>query len=221
MPAAPAVPAATPPEAVGAPPVATPVEPQASATDDGLVGSTGAIAALLLALGLGGGALFAARSRRRAVNDEARVHEPAAVPMSASTLPVFATIDDGPDEFASPAAPTDRQDTLERMGTEELASSRKPPVAITGQVASGQRASIGALPQTRAERDALLNRMAAEAPSPANPFTSRKARLRRARLIIQRLEQEQGEAAATPFDWRTYSPSARHPTPATPARVTA
>lgn len=40
-------------------------------------------------------------------------------------------------------------------------------------------------PADASERDALLNRMVAAAPDAANPFTSRKARRRRARLILQ------------------------------------
>jgi len=40
-------------------------------------------------------------------------------------------------------------------------------------------------PADASERDALVNRMVAAAPDTANPFTSRKARRRRARLILQ------------------------------------
>jgi hypothetical protein len=197
--AVPVAPIAALPEAA-APSVAT--EPQATAADSGPVAPTGAIAALLLALGLGGGALFAARSRpRRTGHAEDRA---------------YAQI---PEPVVRADAPAERPTTRERIGTEELAPARTPPVAAAPAVQHSE--PIGALPQTRTERDAMLNRMAAEAPSPENPFTSRKARLRRARLIIQRLEQEQGEAAAKPFDWRTYSPSTSHPTPATPQRVTA
>lgn len=84
----------------------------------------------------------------------------------------------------------------------------------------------GPLPRNRAERDTLLNRMASAPPSGDNPFTSRKARLRRARLILQRREYEERERAAQAleaqsFDWRTYEPSARPSAPATPERVTA
>lgn len=40
-------------------------------------------------------------------------------------------------------------------------------------------------PASPSEREALLDRMVAAAPDAANPFTSRKARRRRARLILQ------------------------------------
>jgi hypothetical protein len=62
--------------------------------------------------------------------------------------------------------------------------------------------------------------MVAAEPSAENPFHARKARLRRARIILQTLEQQQKTAAIQPFDWRTYKPSTNHPAPATPPRVT-
>ena len=43
------------------------------------------------------------------------------------------------------------------------------------------------VPEAFAERDALIKRMVAAKPDRANPFRSRKARLRRARLILQSL----------------------------------
>lgn len=53
-----------------------------------------------------------------------------------------------------------------------------------------------ALPRTRpdnfAERDTLLKQMVAAKPDRANPFTTPKARLRRARLILQSLGQDFG-----------------------------
>lgn len=50
-----------------------------------------------------------------------------------------------------------------------------------------------AVPQTFAERDALLKRMIAANPDRANPFVGYKARLRRARLILQSLGRDFGE----------------------------
>ena len=79
----------------------------------------------------------------------------------------------------------------------------------------------GPVPQTRAARDALLERMVSAPPDEANPFTSRRARMRRARIILQSREIDQKQEATRPFDWRTYEPSTSHPAPATPPRVTA
>jgi hypothetical protein len=46
------------------------------------------------------------------------------------------------------------------------------------------------IPDNFAERDALLKRMIAAAPDRANPFRSRKARIHRARLILQSLGRD-------------------------------
>jgi len=46
------------------------------------------------------------------------------------------------------------------------------------------------LPDTFEERDALLKRMIDARPDRANPFTNRRARLRRARLILQSLDRD-------------------------------
>lgn len=62
-------------------------------------------------------------------------------------------------------------------------------------------------------RERLLAEMVAAEPDEANPFTSAKARRRRARIILQAREQEQSQQAAAPFDWRTY----RSPTSSEPA----
>lgn len=50
------------------------------------------------------------------------------------------------------------------------------------------------VPETFAERDALIRRMIDAPPDRANPFTDRRARLRRARLILQSLERGFGDA---------------------------
>ncbi|WP_395392016.1 hypothetical protein WBP07_14250 [Novosphingobium sp. BL-8A] len=63
------------------------------------------------------------------------------------------------------------------------------------------------------DRRELLEAMVAAEPDEANPFTSRKARMRRARLILQHREHLQTQGK--PFDWRTYRPTTRpsNPTP--------
>jgi hypothetical protein len=121
-------------------------------------------------------------------------------------LPAFATAEDmwaedrAEDRIAEPAAqviePTLHPTVAQRIGTEEL------------------------VPDTREERDALLDQMVSAEPDAENPFTSRKGRMRRAKLILQAREYEQKEAETQPFDWRTFSPSTSNPAPATPPRVT-
>lgn len=50
------------------------------------------------------------------------------------------------------------------------------------------------LPESSAEREALLKRMVAAKPDRANPFTERRARAKRARLILQSLGRDFGDA---------------------------
>jgi uncharacterized protein HemX len=193
-----------------------------SAEDDGLNPATG-IAALLLALGIGAGGWAALRARRRHRWDErdeayetepAPAHaEPQAVAHSAA-MPAYATADDLTGERVEAIEPTPHPTAAQHIGSEELALAAAlaaTPVALRS----------GRVPQTRHERDALLEEMVSAPPDAENPFTSRKARLRRARLILQRIEFDQTAETSQPFDWRTYKSSTSNPAPATPPRVTA
>lgn len=75
----------------------------------------------------------------------------------------------------------------------------------------------GPLP-TGEERAELLKRMMEAEPDEANPFHTPRARMRRARLILQTREKELQDKATERFDWRTYKPSMKqgmtltHPT---------
>ena len=60
---------------------------------------------------------------------------------------------------------------------------------------------------TGPERQAVLDRMADAEPDDANPFRTRKARLRRARRMLQAQEYALRQKAVEPFDWRRYEPS--------------
>ena len=51
------------------------------------------------------------------------------------------------------------------------------------------------LPESYEEREALFYRMVEARPDRANPFTDRKARMKRARLIMQSIGRDFGEAA--------------------------
>lgn len=194
-PVEPAIPEALAP-IVAAPPVAQPApeaEPIAApAEPDTGFGAEAGVLALLAALGLGGAALLAARTRRRrpymtdeeAVMAEAVAADPLMPSAASPILPAYSQYED--DHIAAPSL----------------------------------RAEIPAGPIPRGEdRDSLLRRMVAAEPDEANPFTSRKARLRRARLILQRLEHERSASGDTSgFDWRTYQPS-RVDAPADPVPV--
>lgn len=54
-------------------------------------------------------------------------------------------------------------------------------------------------------RTALLNRMVASRPDAANPFTSPKWRMRRARTMLMKREKMLREQATRPFDFRDFS----------------
>ena len=73
------------------------------------------------------------------------------------------------------------------------------------------------LPESYEERDALLKRMMDAPPDRANPFTDRRARMRRARLILQSLGRK-FENAKPWIDFSDYPENwpalARHPQPA-------
>jgi hypothetical protein len=66
---------------------------------------------------------------------------------------------------------------------------RRDPQPVRGALPSdGAAVDLPAtVPETYEERSALLKRMVEARPDRANPFTDRKARLRRARLILQSL----------------------------------
>ncbi|MEW9855145.1 hypothetical protein [Novosphingobium sp. M1R2S20] len=89
------------------------------------------------------------------------------------------------------------------------------PVPTTATAAAA-RPAMAAPFGSRAE---LLDRMVAAEPDAANPFTSGKARRRRARLILQQRDA-QIERDTAQFDWRTYRPQNAN-TPAVPPLVTA
>lgn len=189
-----------------APPPPAATAPRAEAPDTGSdAGLLAGGAALLAALGLGGFAL-SRRSRRQPAQSFAYAREPEHAERERAAEPNVAPL-------AAPAIePTPHSSPAQAIAREELATQ---PVGERRAMAGGP------VPQTRAERDDLLEQMISAPPDADNPFTSRKARLRRARIILQSREHEQKEQAGKPFDWRTYEPSTGRPTPATPPRVTA
>jgi hypothetical protein len=172
------------------------------------------IAALFVLLGAGT-VLVAMRSRRRRVSEaygDAYGIEPAETEQvfAPAPLPVFAPAENVAVEAIEP---TPHPSAAQQIGSAEFVAA---PTAEPAPFVM----PAGPVPEARAERDALLEEMVAARPDAENPFTSRKARLRRARIILQSREQHQKEDATKPFDWRTYRPSTSHPAPATPPRVT-
>lgn len=180
--AAPTVPLETPASIEPAPPVAASAD---GGTNEAL------IAGLLGAVGIaavGGVALAASRRRRRRANElddlaydtleepvveQSLGHEPVAVrtPEPAFTVPVVPA-----GSFAA-AAPVTTPAAAPSMARTRVPSG--DPVALPAEV-----------PATFAERDALLKDLVAAEPDRANPFTSVRARARRAKLIMQSLGQD-------------------------------
>jgi hypothetical protein len=101
---------------------------------------------------------------------------------------------------------------------EELAARSAQPAPA---MANGESFVMpeGPVPTGEA-RQQLIDAMVAAPPDEANPFTSLRARRKRARIILQARERELRDQATQPFDWRTYkSPAGADP--ATPPTVDA
>lgn len=172
---------AVPPAAAAAPRRAEPVQaPAQREPGSGDLPAQGVLG-LLAALGVAGAGIAAMLMRRRKVVDE---HADHAWPVASTSVDDFASIQ--PLEPAAEARPAEAGVPIARAGPSSEALSQGPvPLAE--------------------DRQALLDAMVAAAPNAANPFTSRKARMRRARLILQHREHMQMQGK--PFDWRTYRPT--------------
>lgn len=216
-----AQPAVTPPPAVAA---ASPAE---SDTTSRLT-TAAWIAGILAALGFGTAGVLALRSRRRdeeedydeAYYEEAQAAEPARFYADGPMIAPAPAANE-PTGGLEPELPMPAYTTVEEKVAEEKVAEPAKAIQPTPHPSVAQQIGTEELvPDNREERDALLERMVAAEPDAENPFTSRKGRMRRARLILQAREHEQKQAEAQPFDWRTYQPSTSNPAPATPPRVT-
>lgn len=172
----------TPPPAETAPVDPVPVAeaapaPVAAPADDG-GDNTLAIAGLLGIVALGGAGIYAATRRRRAVYDEPS--------SSQAAYDRTATVASPPARLSQPGVmPLARTTEPLVVGTPEMVA--EPEVRRPAAASFGMPGTVPADPDARRE---LLERMVAAAPNDENPFTSRKARLRRARLILQHRESQ-------------------------------
>lgn len=172
------------------------------------------IAGLLAALGIAGIGVAAMRRRRKeAVYDEAPYGD---APDGSAAEPPAQPVH----EPYVPLAVSAPERVPERAMDEQASRPHAPAAAGAAAVLAAAR-----LPQGAEERRDLLDRMADAPPDEANPFTSRKGRLRRARIQLQHREHlvAEREGQASPFDFRTYSPSTpaggETTAPAVPGRV--
>lgn len=142
-----------------------------------VVGMIGAGVFLLVILLLGLAALLLVRnSRRKAKRPVVTRPKPAAAAATANRAePVE----------APRAEPPLRQEVPIAATATPLATYK--PAVRTSRSASGAAVLPRQMPATFEERDALLRRMIDAKPDKANPFTDRRARLKRARLILQSL----------------------------------
>ena len=181
------------------PPVAAPVQPIASPAPQPQADSSGGgiavlsiMIGLLVAVAVAALAFVVMRRRKAAAIRPAPIERPRPVP----TRPLAPSL-------------TERRPIISRLAS-------VPPVAESGwtaawapregQTPSRNGASVAlpaVLPGTFEERDALLKRMVAAAPDRANPFRSPKARVYRARLILQSLGRK-FEAAEPWIDLSQY-----------------
>lgn len=185
----PAAPAA--PRADTAPPAADTAPPPVA--DSGNDVPVAEIAGILAALGVAGLGIFAMRRRREPVYEE--------VDTAPQPLELVGTAEPVP-----PPAPV--VEAIEPAMPEPAIAER--PYRAPAVAGAGATAILAAspLPATAEERYELLDRMAAAAPDEGNPFTSRKGRLRRARLQLQHRERLEAEGkAGDRFDFRTYRPT--------------
>ena len=163
--------------------------------------STALLLGLLAALGVVGAGVVALRRRSRsdaktipAIERPVVDQPPVATPSIAATGGTVAE-----------RSPSNEALVDIRTWAQPVQVGRTP--ASTAKLAPHSGAAVALpreMPQTYEERDALLKRMVDARPDRANPFRSRKARARRARLIMQSLGRK-FETAEPRMDLSQYS----------------
>lgn len=186
---------ALPSDLAGPPPVAT----AAAATSDG--SNDLLLAGLAGALGLGAIGLFAATRRRRMVEPDygATDYEPVSEPV----VPVANAADIAAPRRADEPMPT----TAQRIEMPQRYATLAAPAFTPLKSWTEPRVQRSEPVDTRVlslNREALLDRMVAAEPDANNPFTSAKARRKRARIMLQSMDNDRWEDAelAPGFDWR-------------------
>lgn len=191
-------PAATAP--VRADPAPQPAAPVPVAAQDSGDLPVAGIVGLLAALGVAGIGIATMRRRRTHGTEEAD-YETETLPSAdiAEPVPVAVPfIEASPIAAAAPLAVT--------PVAAPRAAGPAPASSATAVLASAP------LPHSADERRALLDRMVEAEPDEDNPFTSRKSRMRRARVQLQHHEhvEEARMAQVNTFDFRNYKPSTRN-----------
>lgn len=216
-------------------PAAAPAAPrpatQPAGSDDGIPGE--ALAGLLALLGIGAVGFAAMSSRRRRDEADDVVYADKAVmaePIRSEPIRDAELAKRPAAVFGTPEPVTQSADMRydfapARGDAGDTQVIERAPMAITPPIAPTERtrpasAMPTSMPATSDERTDLLDRMVDAEPDEANPFTSRKSRRKRARLLLQQREAESQREA--PFDWRSYKSTSKPSVPAaSPPLVTA
>lgn len=197
------------PDAVSASDEFAPAAPAEDGSDNTL-----AILGLAGLVALGGAGIYAATRRRRPLMDDDVAYDSHPV----EELPGTAAASVNPPErevsqpgaFAAVAAPVtaNMEPAAPRSQIAEQIKEPAPRPAPPMPAASPSVTAFGTDANSE-DRHAILENMVAEEPSDENPFTSRKARMRRARLILQGRESRGQPLGGTQraIDWNAYSPS--------------
>lgn len=184
----------------------------------------GILASALGVIGLGVLGALALRRRRVGavpidVVERPKVSDRQATSAGSLTPPVVPNSDPGrADGTVTTAAvqPVAAPARIESAGFAPIApqARERQPVAMTGYGATA--ALPRELPRDPAEREALLERMVAAKPDRANPFVSRKARRKRARLILQSFGRrfENGRSRIDLSQYPQHWPELAQPRPA-------
>ena len=156
------------------------------------------LAGLLAALGLGGIGLYAARRRRRQPDEiepatVAYEPAPAMAPRAVQPMPTPTFV--APTMALRPAVSQTGQSSARPVWQEPRRADAAPASAQASQL----------------NREALLERMVAAPADANNPFTSAKGRRRRARLMLQSMDNQRwDDTQLVPgFDWREQARGAR------------
>ncbi|QGN55959.1 hypothetical protein [Novosphingobium sp. Gsoil 351] len=160
------------------------------------------LAGLAGALGLGAIGLFAAARRRRRAEPDYAVAD--YEPVSESIVPVAEVPQPvEPTHIEEPARVTPRNIDLPQPRYATLAAPAFTPLKSWSEP-KVQRAQPLDDRAFNLNREALLDRMVAAEPDANNPFTSAKARRKRARIMLQSMDNDRWEDAelAPGFDWR-------------------
>ena len=206
----------SPEELAAIPPAASePVQTTGPSEEPGSPLPEGALLALLGLLGIGAaGGLFALTRRRKPEVDVTYDVAPVTARVEPLREPAPLAVEPAPVASAMPMEPTRSQPVRASFAPADYYTGDAMPGEAGWRPRNAVQEAAAAMmadgpPPVGRERADLLRAMTSASPDRFNPFTSPKARRRRARLILQYRETLWEARVAQPFDWRTYEPSSK------------